>query len=101
MFGYLILANLVMVGVFVFKYSSLPPQIPLFYSKTWGEDQLGDYWMIFLLPILLDIFFIINQYCYRKFFAGNLFVKRIFDYLNIFLIVGFTLIFVRIVFLVS
>ncbi len=101
MFYYLIAGDILMVGIFTIKFSTLPPQIPLFYSKPWGEDQLADTWMIVLLPLLLNIFYVLNNYLYRKFFLGNIFAKKILDYLNLFLIAGFTLIFIKIVLLVA
>lgn len=33
----LLLINVLLAGVF---WQKLPPQIPLFYSKPWGQDQL-------------------------------------------------------------
>lgn len=101
MFSYLIIGNILMAGVFILKLNQLPPQLPLFYSKPWGEDQLGDTWMIVILPLLLNIFYILNNYFYKKYFPGNLFIRKILDYLNLFLIIVITGIFVRIILLIS
>jgi hypothetical protein len=30
--------------------NQLPPQIPLFYSRPWGDLQLGEPWQILILP---------------------------------------------------
>jgi len=90
-----------MVLAFLLKLKTLPPQIPLFFSRPWGEAQLVDSWMIFFLLFLLDIFYFSNNYFYKKFFFDNLLVKKIIEYLNLFLIVGFTYIYLRIIFLVS
>jgi len=94
-------ADVLMIITFILKFSKLPPQIPLYYSQPWGEGQLADSWMIFLLPIFLNLLFFINQYIFNKFYHGNIFIKKIFYYLNLFLILGFTLIFIKIIFLVS
>lgn len=94
-------ADVFMVIVFLLKISRLPLQIPLYYSQPWGESQLADPWMIFLLPIFLNSLFFINQYIFNRFYRDNVFIKNIFYYLNLFLIVSFTLIFVKIIFLVS
>jgi len=101
MLNLLIGSNLLMVGLFVLKINSLPPQIPLFYSKLIGESQLADLWMIIILPIILDLFFYLNNYIYTRFFSGNEFVKKVINYLNLFLIITITLIFVRIIFFIS
>ena len=40
-------------GLFLFfKYTDLPPQIPIFYSLPWGETQLGSSSTIFILPAI-------------------------------------------------
>lgn len=96
-----IASNIVMVASLILRFPTLPPQIPLFFSRPIGELQLVDTWMIFLLPVTMDLIYIANNYLYNKFFLNNNLVNKIFNYLNIFLIVGFTLIFIKIVFLVS
>lgn len=90
-----------MVLVFIARWKTLPPQIPLFYSRPQGEQQLADTWMIFLIPILLDFIYFLNNYLYQKFFFDNFLVKKIFDFLTVFLSIGFTLIFIKIIFLIS
>lgn len=97
----LIIANILMISSFVLRFSTLPPEIPLLYSKQWGEDQLIDVWFIFLLPILLNLLFFINNFLYRKFFLNNLLIKKIIHYLNLFFIIVITSIFIRIIFLVT
>lgn len=90
-----------MVLLFVVKYASLPPQIPLFYSKASGEEQLADLWMIIVLPVLMNILYLTNSFIYKKYFSGNLFVGQIIKYLNVFIITTITIIFTRIIVLVS
>jgi len=97
----LITANLAQIGLFIYTYKSLPPQIPIFYSKNQGEEQLGDLWMIATLPILMNLLILINTYIYRNYFKENIFVKHLFFVLNIFLISSFTIIFFKILFTVS
>jgi hypothetical protein len=97
----LILSNLLVLVIFILRFSHLPPQIPLFYSKLWGEDQLADTWMIVFIPILINAFYFLNIYIYRRFFSQIVIVKKIIDFVNIFLMVVLTLIFIKIVFLIS
>lgn len=97
----LIAANLAQIGFFAYTYRSLPPQIPIFYSKSQGEEQLGDLWMIAILPILMNLLILLNFYLYRRYFKENIFVKHLFFVLDIFLIVSFTIIFFKILFTVS
>lgn len=94
-------ADAVMVLLFLLKFRTMPPQIPLFYSKPWGESQLADYWNIFILPIFLNLLFFLNQYINNRFYKDNYLIRDIIYYLNIFLIISFTLIFIKIIFIVS
>lgn len=43
-----------------FKFSQLPPQVPLFYSLPWGEARLASAASLFLLPTLSTTFLIVN-----------------------------------------
>ncbi len=97
----LIVGNIVMFGILLLRFNSLPPQIPLFFSRPWGEDQLVDTWMIIILPLILNILFFINMWLYKRFFLGNEFEKKIINYLNIFLMIAVTLIFVKIITLIT
>jgi len=101
MFYFLAGCNLAMAVVFAIKFASMPPQIPLFYSKPWGEEQLADFWMIFLLPVLANGFFFINNYLVGRFFNGNSFAGKLIDFVNVFLILTFTLVFIKIITQVS
>jgi len=101
MIFYLIIANLVMVITFFFKLSKLPPEIPLFYSRAAGDAQIADWWMIFLLPLLMNLLFYANTFVYKRFFLGNEFVEKVIYYFKLLLISAFTLIFVKIIFLVT
>lgn len=38
----------------------LPPELPLFYSRPWGKEQLTTPFGLFLLPALSLIVFLIN-----------------------------------------
>lgn len=97
----LIGCDIIMGAVFFWRFPTMPPQIPLFFSHSQGEDQLGEWWMIFLLPVFLNVFIFINKLVFRAFFKGNVFVEKVFYYLDLFLIVTFTLIFLKIIFLIS
>ncbi len=44
----LILFSLVVLAL---RWSSLPPLVPLWYSRPWGADQLAHPFWLFLLPV--------------------------------------------------
>ncbi len=97
----LIAADVIMALTFFLKYSHLPGEIPLFYSRGWGEDQLTDIWYIFLLPLLLHLGLFANGYIYNRFFFPDSFIKRILNIINWGLIIGYAAIFCRILFFIT
>jgi hypothetical protein len=97
----IIIANILMLGVYIFFSSNLPPQIPLFYSLPWGEEQLADLWVIFVLPFLMHLFIIVNHFIYKFMFKKDELVLKILNFANWFYIIIFTAIFIRIIFLIS
>jgi hypothetical protein len=46
----------------IFSWSFLPPKLPFFYSRPWGEEQLVSPFMLFLLPALGLVIFFINSF---------------------------------------
>jgi len=97
----LLSANFLMILAFLFKFNHLPPQIPLFYSKPTGESQLAEWWFIFVLPLILDCLYLLNFLIYKKFFFENQFVNFFIYYFKLFLIIVFTVIFLKIIFLIA
>ncbi|MGI6278240.1 MAG: hypothetical protein ACOYJ8_00245 [Patescibacteria group bacterium] len=49
-----------MVGLFFVVYNKLPPQVPLFYSRPWGEAQLASPWLLLVLPALSFFISLLN-----------------------------------------
>lgn len=97
----LLVADILMVGSFLWRLSKLPPQIPLLYSKSWGEDRLVDIWYVFVIPVLLHVFIILNLYIKKRFFAEDEIVKKIIEIANWVIITTLTGIFLKIIFFVS
>jgi len=46
-----------------------PPEIPLFYSRVWGEGQVASKWEILLLPVLMNVAFFVSSWFAKKKFA--------------------------------
>lgn len=101
MIGLLLSANLIMIGSYLFNMKTIPPQIPLLYSLPIGEDQLVEWWMIFIIPIIMNVFYLLNSYVYNKFFFQEQFERVLLRYTNIVVISICTYLFIRIIFLVS
>jgi len=48
------------ISVIIFSWRYLPPQIPLFYSRPWGKEQLADPVGLFILPCLSLLVSLVN-----------------------------------------
>ena len=51
---------LIEILLITLTWSSLPPQVPLFYSRPWGAEQLVHPAVLFLLPGLGFLAFLLN-----------------------------------------
>ena len=52
---------LVQALIIIFTLSFLPSQVPLFYSRPWGEEQLAHPLYLFILPLANLAIFILNS----------------------------------------
>ena len=58
-------------GTWVVIYKHLPPQIPLFYSRPWGEEQLADTVFLWLPPGLALMTALIISLAVKKLIADR------------------------------
>lgn len=56
---------LVSTLLLLWRYSSLPPLVPLWYSKPWGTDRLAHPLWLILLPATSFLILLINTYASR------------------------------------
>ena len=61
-----------------FFYKYIPPQIPIFYSQPWGQEQLAGKKLIFLFPIQLILLLIINYFLAAFFFLKEKLLAKFF-----------------------
>ena len=97
----LIIADMIMAGIILWQYRFLPQEIPLFYSRPWGQPQIADYWYLLLLPILMHIFVFANIYLSTKQFSSDNFLKKIFNIVNGIMIISMTAVVIKIVLMVT
>jgi len=50
------------VLVILFSWNKLPTEIPLWYSKPWGQNRLADPLWLFLLPSASLFWYLINSF---------------------------------------
>jgi hypothetical protein len=61
-FRWNIIFILTQLAILFVKFNSLPPQIPLYYSLPWGDQQLVSVSSIFILPVLSVVILLVNNF---------------------------------------
>ena len=87
------------LGVFVLTYNDLPSQLPLFYSKSWGENQLVPISQIIILPALTILITLINLLVSWHLHTSQQVLKRMLSIFSASLSSILTLAAIRIIFL--
>lgn len=75
----------------LFFYATLPPQIPFFNSRPWGEARLSESVIFLFVPIILVIIFLVNNILSGAIYRKNVLIARILSF-NALLFVGLCLI---------
>lgn len=50
------------IGLLLWRWRMLPPMVPLWYSRPWGEDQLASPFWLFILPVASLLLYGINVF---------------------------------------
>lgn len=48
------------LGLLVWQWHSLPPLVPLWYSRPWGADQLASPFLLLVLPLSSLVLYAVN-----------------------------------------
>lgn len=97
----LALVNAVMAVAFALVIRRLPPEIPLFYSSEWGEGRLGHPYLLLLIPLLMNLFFVISRFIHISYFRRDRQMGKIVVIAQLVYIVMSSIAFLRIIFLVK
>ena len=87
--------------IIIWKWSVLPPELPLFYSFPKGSEQLGNPFQLLLLPFFSVIIYLINAllasffYTKEKLFSQMLMITSLIS--SLFLLITF----IKIIFLIT
>ena len=97
----LLLANLIILATFLLTLNRMPPEIPLFYSRSRGENQIAPWWIIVLLPLLMNGLALFNMYLKKKFFSNEHFISYVLDIASISSVVVIVMIYLKIILLIT
>lgn len=71
------LMDVALIGIFITNFSNLPREIPLFYSLSWGDQQLGDLWQFLILAALPFLISLTNMIISWQLHPSQILFKRI------------------------
>lgn len=97
----LIISNILVVAIFLLNINRMPPELPLYYSRPPGEAQIAPWWMLFSLPLIMNGFVVVNGYLARRVFKNNPLIGQTFRVFTIGAIVALTLVFLKIILLIT
>lgn len=75
-FLFCVLSILACASLILVSWGKLPPQIPLFYSRPWGEAMLAPPAYLWILPAVAALS-VITNYATSNFLSQNRFLVRI------------------------
>jgi hypothetical protein len=70
-----------MIVTFVTLREQLAPEIPLFYTKPWGEERLGENWNILFIPLLMTVAYVIFSLLRQRWYRNDRVMSRITSWL--------------------
>lgn len=76
-FSFFLVSVLIQSMLILLVWSKLPPQLPIFFSRPWGENVLAPKLFLWSLPIITVLFFFVNYFASLTLARGNLFLFRI------------------------
>ncbi len=85
----------------IIKWQNLPPQVPLFYSKPWGNEQLAAKPLLWSLPVLAVVIWLLDLTLIRTFLKNDEFLSRILAIFGVLAAILISITLVKIVFQVG
>lgn len=76
-FSFCLLSVLAQAAMILISWKKLPPEVPLFYSRPWGEAMLASALALWSLPIMVVVLVTVNFLIAVYFFSDNKFLSRI------------------------
>lgn len=72
-----ILSILAQISLILVSWGNLPPQLPIFYSRPWGEAMLASPLLLWILPTIAVFLTIVNFSVAIFWFKTNHFLMRV------------------------
>lgn len=87
--------------VLLVNWHKLPPKVPLWYSKPWGEERLARPIFLFLIPLTALIVYGINRFLLTKTASDHPLFGRVLSLVSLLISILSSIIVIRIVTLIT
>lgn len=68
---------LIIIGLFIFNLKNLPNRIPIYYSLSWGDEQLASSSQFIILPLVIILTAMINLIISWHLHSSQVLLKKI------------------------
>lgn len=92
-----IIISFILSMVILFGMRSLPPQLPLFYSLSWGDNQLATHREFLLIPAIIIVITVFNSVISWQLHPSQSFFKKILLFSPLVISLLFTITFIKII----
>ncbi|MCW1949181.1 MAG: hypothetical protein KIH89_001900 [Candidatus Shapirobacteria bacterium] len=89
------------IGILSWKFTLLPPQVPLYYSLPWGDSQLANNSSLFMLPTISIVILFIDSLFSVSFFKNLPLLSRLSVTTSLLVSFLITITLFKIIFLIS
>lgn len=76
-FIFFVISVLLQSLLILFNWRGLPPEIPIFYSRPWGEPMLASPIFLWILPVATVLFVLVNYLIALYFLRSFNFLSRV------------------------
>ena len=75
--------DLLTLGFFLYNRKLLPPEVPIFYSKPWGQERLAPSVAIWIPVLIGMVLLIINGFLSLKIYSKEKFLQKVIAWTNL------------------
>lgn len=90
-----ITVNVLVASLLTLFLTFAPPEIPLYYARPWGEDQVANKWDLLIIPLLINVSIIGTYWFTKRAFPESPTFQRIAETVHILVILFFIVILIR------
>lgn len=94
-----VIATALILGTYFVLYNYLPPRLPLFYSISWGENQLVTKQQFLILPAVLVLITLVNIFISSHLHPLQIVLKKIISFQSIFIALAILITAIKILFI--